>query len=92
MQKSSNTLLKDWTKYITANKTSPILYRDYQTLKNKSKKTKYKEKYKKYEDSILKDLPRSYPKSHWLSNKTNKNLIKDILRCWLCYSEIEYIQ
>tara|TARA_B100001094_G_scaffold50411_1_gene45967 strand:- start:12642 stop:13457 length:816 start_codon:yes stop_codon:yes gene_type:complete len=92
MQKSSNTLLKDWTKYITANKTSPILYRDYQTLKNKSKKTKYKEKYKKYEDSILKDLPRSYPKSHWLSNKTNKNLIKDILRCWLCYSEIGYIQ
>ena len=51
-----------------------------------------KEKYKKYEDSILKDLPRSYPKSHWLSNKTNKNLIKDILRCWLCYSEIGYIQ
>ncbi len=92
MQKSNNTLIDDWTRYIVGNKSSAILYRDYQTLKKKSLKQKYKELYYDTEEAILKDIPRTYPKSHWLSSKTNKNIIKDILKCWLCYTNIGYIQ
>ena len=92
MQKSNNTLVNDWTIFVVASSSKAILYRDFQTLKRKSRKVEFKEKYSRWEDAILKDLPRSYPKSKWLSSKTNRNLLKEILKCWLSYCNIGYIQ
>lgn len=92
MSNKNSTLLKDWTKFITGKSSTAILYRDYQILKTKARKLKHKESYNRWEEVILKDIPRSYPNSRWISSKTNQNILKEILKCWLVYSKIGYIQ
>ena len=62
MPEDSDTLIQDWSKFVVGSSSKAILYRDFQTLKRQSRKIEFKERYARWEDSILKDLPRSYPK------------------------------
>ena len=92
MPEDSDTLLiEDWSKFVVGSSSKAILYRDFQTLKRQSRKIEFKERYARWEDSILKDLPK-LSKSKWLSSKTNRNLLKEIFKCWFTYSKLGYIQ
>ena len=62
MPEDSDTLIQDWSKFVVGSSSKAILYRDFQTLKRQSRKIEFKERYARWEDSILKDLQEAIQK------------------------------
>ena len=81
-------------KYVVDKKNNAAtLLKKYNHLK-KNTKTKIEciNSYKKYKVVIMNDIPRTYPDSKWMNHFPNQMKVIQLLRVFLVYSNIGYLQ
>jgi len=81
-------------KYVVNKKNNaPVLLKKYNNLKRNAKsKKECISNYNKYKVVIMNDIPRTYPDSKWMNHFPNQMKVIELIRVFLVYSNIGYLQ